>query len=177
MDKKYLPLKVLHLVVFVVAFILCTVSIMNRINDAAIVRDTVGMFFQYLFAVIALIAGLVYVLKGFSKDQAFYYKLFMILYLASSVFASSYSLSKGAAFVTCVITLAILVLKVVICTGKDLGKTRTWAFSIIILVLSIITCLTSSEDLMFDLTLVLLTISVLLMAIEKYIDKGSRNTK
>lgn len=89
-----------------------------------------------------LIAGILYLLKGYNKQAAKYYKAFMYLHIcvcAITIFVDLcfYTINIFMILITCLNACKIIVLAM-LAFGKDLGKQKTWTLFYILLALDIV---------------------------------------
>ena len=193
-NKNYLPIKILHLVLMFGALLGSCYVLYHNLSLAG--------FHTYMFAsgispIIAIVFGLYYFFKGYKKNAAVYYKLFMAFFLLEfvlSVLAGMTSSRVQYEYLPAIADLTTLVSISLLYFGRDLGKTRSSVLAIIIvicrIVMLVLTFTASAQD-MNDLfarsgviiyvirllTDVLLAGSAGLMVYGKYVDKESRGAK
>lgn len=142
-----------------------------------------------IMCVISLLFGIIYILNGHSKNVAKDYKMFMLFYAISTLFAvmvPSLDLVNGRSglplYAAIVIDLATSICAFVLAFGKDLGHKKSILFVLVALFVSVIKLFINTIDL--DLSHSIPTIAHLMQAIiaylfvsAKYEDKEARGTK
>ena len=198
-EKKLSSLMRCHLVVSAILGILSIVSVV--MIAIALIRGTVppemvtvhiATMAGYITIVIAICAGVAYLLKGAGKDVADLYKIFMLFVAASSIcsLVSCLIMMSGNAnaeagtgvngnAIGCVIMLVKVVLLLLLWSGKDIGRTRTWGVFILIVAMDIVFGVVgSTPDIAARIVLLaarLITDLTIAFAIrEKYMDKAMR---
>ena len=190
-NKKYLPIKTLHLVLMVGALLgSCYAAYYNFSVYGASV-----LMISDICPILAIIFGLYYFFKGYKKNTAIYYKLFMTFFLiefAITVLCGMVTIKYD--YIPAVIELITLVCISLLSYGIDLGKTKSSVLVITIIVcrvIMLISVFTTSAEMLSNLFAnaglfmcvisllsdVLLAGSAGLMVYGKYIDKESRGTK
>ena len=198
-EKKLSSLMRCHLVVSAILGILSIVSVV--MIAIALIRGTVppemltvhiATMAGYITIVIAICAGVAYLLKGAGKDVADLYKIFMLFVAASSIcsLVSCLIMMSGNAnaeagtgvngnAIGCVIMLVKVVLLLLLWSGKDIGRTRTWGVFVLIVAMDIVFGVVgSAPDIAARIVLLasrLITDLTIAFAIrEKYMDKAMR---
>ena len=187
-NKKYLPLKIFHLILIVAGIVLYAVTLIFFAKDASLLNKT-----SSVFNILTLAAGFVYLSLGYKKDANLSYKIFMWLFMVSeiiectSIFSMGIAMSAFKAFIP-VFTLAIVIL---LGGAKDYGKVKSNIVSIALVVVR--TCavismvfnmnsfgkeILSTEAMIFDqIGQLILASTAALMVCGKYLDKDARNAK
>lgn len=189
-NKKYLPLKIIHLIFLVVAAVLCCMSLTKIGTDTSVFPDTTLRTVTYVAEIVALFLGGLYLLFGYKKNAAVYYKAFMvILVIAQAIVCYRQTVSTISILPSAVILNIIsLIMLVVLATGKDLGKARSYLIVTILLVcrLTILTLdiiyfrgatNTGFSVFSYAVSNVLLAGTAAFMVTGKYLDKAARGTK
>lgn len=137
-NKKLKILTICHLVLMVIMALVSLVTVLLlafglsslSLSLAKIAAQKGPALTSYMIVLIlnflALVAGIIYIVKGYSKAAAKYYRIFIIFTVLSnlaSALASILYQGLDVAFVFKVIKILLLLLLVF---GKDLGKTNTW---------------------------------------------------
>ena len=179
--------KTLDLIVMIVTLLGIALGIAAGIF--AVLRKDGNSFLAVtaILTVLALIAALVYVLKGAKKNAAGYFKLFMAFYALaefSSIISSSGQAVDQPAAVA--VNAAIFALLILLTVGTDLGKTKSYLICGGILVLALVSLvgaiiLFGGTALGLVLTLraaanLVLAVLTCAMVIAKYVDKTRRGT-
>ena len=204
-EEKVRSLGKMHLVLMVILGILSIVSTVVLCYAAYAIPDTTSKSAIYtaatasIFNTLALCSGIVYLLKGHSKEAAGYYKAFIAFTafsFAGSIISNLFSLMSGAeitgadpvAAIRLVLLIVVFALLLVLAFKKDLGKNKTWTIFKVALALSIVMMLISFVGAQFDgfatvaVSIVLLFTRILMIgtigfAIRgKYEDKDARGT-
>ena len=132
---------------------------------------------------LALIYAFFYLINGYKKDFATYYKIAMLVNAVNALVVtalSSNEATKYISIISCAICFgAILTLAL----AKNLGKNTSITLCLIVIVLrtmGIVSCFMASATLDINLILMLsqlvLALVILLATIAKYVDKQERNT-
>ena len=150
--------------------------------------------FLNLVNVIALSAGITYILERYGKRAASVYKAFMLLAAVSCVFyavtatfrmnAAEQTIGTVSVFLRAILPMAIkLILLLVLAFGKDLGKRNTWIVFGVILVLDVlysVLWIIPGEQALIRITTVFARLAMtgtIGLAIKgKYDDKDARGT-
>lgn len=149
-NKKMKILTSCHLVLMVIMALISLVTMlllvfgMNSLPESlakiaaqkgpALTSYIVVLFLNFF----ALVAGIVYIKKGYSKAAAEYYRIFIILTVASnfiSALASVLYQGFDIAFIFKIVKIMLLLLLVF---GKDLGQTNTWIIFVATIVADLI---------------------------------------
>ncbi|WP_408071144.1 hypothetical protein [Butyrivibrio sp. JL13D10] len=107
--------------------------------------------FTYLLTVIAIFFGISYIIQGYSKQSSDCYKLFILMVsvancctlvafmIALKNLSAIPEIPDNKTFISLgtVMLIAKIVLLLLLWTGKDLGKIRTWCVWVIILVIDL----------------------------------------
>ena len=187
-NKKYLPIKIIHLILMVAAIVFCCLSL-TKINLSTVNFFNSAMIVAYITEIIALISGIVYLAYGYKKNAAIYYKAFMvILVIAQAVFCYWQLLGVIApepltAGIVAILNIVPLIMLTILATGKDLGKTKSYIIVAIILACRIgtiildLVALGFGPIIYFRISDVLLAGTAFFMVTGKYLDKAARGTK
>lgn len=163
----------------------------------AVVGNIYGYYltnsYQFLLNIGAIIFSLVYLLYGYKKNAADYFKFFMLFLALKELLAiESMLVEEGAPIYAVVIVATMMLGFVVLAFGKDLGKKKSTIACAIVVGLSVLTLIVgmmyTPKDLtknvlvgitlnIFNLTRVLMTSITAIMVYAKYEDKYARGTK
>ncbi|MDO4940166.1 MAG: hypothetical protein Q4E33_00565 [Erysipelotrichaceae bacterium] len=142
--------------------------------------------------ILTLLFGIFYSLSGYKKDAAKYFKIFTLLFLASSIVTVACGIDLIMANEGPIITnqgyslvassLAIVFCAAIIAFGKDLGKKKSSNLSYIIMVADVVKLLHSlfiknETFIATDFLNLVLAIILLVFISAKYADKASRGAK
>ena len=142
---------------------------------------------ESIICIVALIYGLIYSLNGYKKDASKYYKIFMYLYLLSTVitliltfFVAINELRKYGVLVI-IANVIILMSLAILAFAKDLGEKKSNGLALAVLAISIFKlCFVSTKtishiSIAFDNLMLACILCVFVSA--KYADKASRGAK
>lgn len=187
--RKFTPLMTFHLVLMAMALFISCISVSVFLSiialiDYSTIKGVYGFTAINLLQIAALGFGIAYLLKGYSKDGATYYKGFMVMTLcASVVMASMSALYSGKAVVVFLMIVKVLAL-LALAVWKDLGKRNSWMLFFIVLAVDIACTLLVNSSRNIALFRAVAVASRLLMdgtiglAIKgKYDDKDARETR
>lgn len=123
-EKKSGFLKVIHLILMVALAILNVIVLISYFTGTAAPKTLDVLL--HISNILALVSGMIYLWKGYSKSAAIYYKVFMLLTAVSSIllstaFITGLGFNVGSALLF--VEFAILLL---LTFAKDLGKRNTW---------------------------------------------------
>ena len=187
-NKKYLPVKIVHLILMLAAIVLCCVSLTKLSADTEFFSDTGLRMVSYIAEIIALISGIVYLAYGYKKKAAVYYKFFMVILVIGQAIicyrqtVGTFPIMPSAA----ILNIISLIVLVILATGKDLGKSKSYLIVAILLACRLIALIldiivfsgaTIFSVLSHAASNVLLAGAVAFMVTGKYLDKDSRGTK
>ena len=171
----------------VIAILLILAAIIVNVLTIVSGSSTVYLKISAIFAVLALGCSCFYFLKGFSKDVARYYKLFVFIYLLSQLVMV---ISNGVGFggvVQVLLSVVIILLLFLILMNKNLGKKASLLLCLLIIILSVADLVswivmmrgTPEGSVIFgrSATQLLLSCLMTLSTYAKYVDKGTRGTK
>ena len=191
-DKKYLPIKMLHLVLMFGALVGCCYELYYGYSIAGFRLLTTIVD---VLPIVAIIFGLYYFFNGYKKNAAVYYKLFMAFFILDFGFSMFYGMINSLYdMYSAILDLVCFTCIVLLYCGKDLGKTKSSALAIIIVatrIIKLVISLTVYSKATIDMfsimglftlmiksiTNVLLAGSAGLMVYGKYKDKEARGAK
>ncbi len=145
-------------------------------------------YFDNSFGVLAILVAFIYVLGGYKKNDAAYYKIFMILVCITNLFVLITDLitTQSVAYaspISGLLRTVVLVNLVILSFAKDLGKNTSiglasGVFGISLINLIRLAILYSQFNMIIvDVVGTSLAFLVLLLVIGKYMDKTERGTK
>ena len=192
-NKKYLPIKIVHLILMVIAIIFCCISLTKPSQHVGSSYYTALRSVSYITEIIALISGIVYLAHGYKKNAAAYYKAFMIILVVSQalfIYRQLIGIAPQDALTSnlvAIFNIIPLIMLTILATGKDLGKTKSYIVVAIIFACRLgIVILdfavkgvfnTPSTIFSFRVSDILLAATAFFMVTGKYIDKAERGTK
>ena len=140
--------------------------------------------FAHIFNAMALACGgIIYTLKGGSKQAAVYYKTFILLTAVSSALRLIGTIVYPGFGFSDVLLIGILLLLLILAFAKDLGEKITWILFCLTMILEVVLAIVTFDK---DMVLVSIVSSVsrlvLLVSIgfsirAKYLDKKERGSK
>ena len=72
--KKYLPVKIVHIALMTVALMISVISMIKLLQTG---KDSVYYFLVNITKILALLSGIYYIMDGYKKADASYYKTFI----------------------------------------------------------------------------------------------------
>ena len=192
MQKKFTPFILTHLVLMSVLAIMSIVGTVQYFGAAAAHTGSMRTFGIMIACVqivnaIALAFGLIYLLRGYEKRVALYYKLFLAsMVVACTLACAANALVSGFTISILFMTLKIIVLLVLIIV-KDIGERNTWILFMIMVAIDLVL----GSGFLFPANLPGMTLYKSISALSrllidgtiglairgKYADKASRGTK
>lgn len=189
-NKKYFPLKMVHLIIMVIGIALYIFSILQiRNNSFGDASTTVIVYIQSFAALCALISGFLYMLNGYKKNAAAYYKGYVWILLIAEGVAATHAISFAPSYFAKLAWILVIILFTILAVGKDLGKEKSFTISGILLAIEIGLFIYSIVSVISFLSVktiayiidpiehIILTITTMFMVCGKYVDKESRGTK
>ena len=183
-NKKYLPLRIVHYALMLVAFGFALFSFIKTSSTYPFLANL-----SVISLMAALIIGLIYAVLGYKKQDAKYYKTSMWAYLISAslhfvCIISSLTMLPGYAFLYVI----ALILITMLATCNDLGKQKSYIVAVGLVLCKIITFLVdlfagfNPETIELgvisnSLTYIMLAGNAMLMVAGKYVDKDARGAK
>lgn len=146
--RKNTALMFCHLAVMVLLMMVSIYLVFSIVSGIVapqfrVYYDTFGSYIG-IFAIwnfvnaLALICGIIYLRRGYTKAAANYYKAFiLLLMLASVVLAVLNYINQGLGSGTIMMLIKIIILAV-LTFGRDLGKTKTWLLFTVLVILDIL---------------------------------------
>ena len=188
-NKKYFPIKIIHLILMVAAIGLSIAALVQYGSDSSQFASPFAVVCTVL-GIITLIAGFIYLAMGYKKNAAVYYKAFMVLLLITSVIqiARMMNIMQYPIYYT-FLYLIPLVMLTILSVAKDFGKAKTLITVLIcilcraiVLIISICSFKNALGTAFIgvlgnDITNLLLAGTAAFMVTGKYLDKAERGTK
>ena len=186
-NKKYLPLKIVQLLLIVAGVVLYVITLIAFTQGASAIN-----IISTVLNILALAAGFVYLIMGYKKEAHLYYKIFMWLFMVAEIIECTAIFSIGSSLSTFSVFIKVFALAIVILLGgaKDYGKVKSNIVSIALVVINIYTVImviiampnltetiVPAEAMLFDaIGQLLLASTAALMVCFKYLDKDARGT-
>ena len=130
--------------------------------------------------VLALICGMIYVLKGSGKDVAGLYKTYLLLVALGLAARFAGKLINSGFGVPVCLMLGSIIMLLILTFAKDMGKTKTWTVFCILFVLDLIVSILAFESrealssIASGLTRLVLDLTIATAIYSKYKDKAAR---
>lgn len=188
-NRKFSPLKICHLVLLTLGLATLCYFTCIRLKTGINITDNTFEILLLLTRILAFVFGFIYLILGFKKNAATYYKLFMWCLVISTVFSVCMitRVTEHNNFVLLLLCVR-LVLFTVLAVGKDLGKNTTYILIYVLLAISIYAGFDSLQlaktgstfgigASLDNIVQALLVGTAGIMVAEKYIDKASRGAK
>lgn len=177
MKKQNFPLIMVHIALMLGSLVFYLVCNSNATGGVA-------NFIDIMLTVIAYISGVLYLIFGFKKEYAVFYKLFMIALLAETAFSIVRNFIAGGqpSIFMLVIDIITLAMIVILAFVKDIGRTKAILFAIILIICKLvpmIIAIVQSHDLAEisrSIAGFLLAGTTAILVTEKYLDKADRGT-
>ena len=180
MKQKLNSIMIIHMIMMVSIIVVNVVVLMMYASQLKtwFGSFSIGVYLISLINILSLVCGIVYLLKGYSKDAAIFYKAFIVLaalYTTSTVLTSliSNAYYKAILHVIKVIIMLILVF------GKNLGKRNTWILFCAMVIADVIVLLLSLRvpaGIISQASQLLMDGTIGLAIRGKYADKDARGT-
>ena len=183
-SRKQSPLVVAACILAVAAVLLNVFTAFDAVMDTLTQEQAVLSKVACALMVLSLVFGLVYFLRGFTKQAATFYKLFMILSLAETIVFIGFRMTFVTPFFTAIFLVLPFGLLSVLAAGPNLGKTMTLTLALIYIAVQIVNLITSVEfnnqfvspvaGLVQSCSHILMAGIAALMVLGKYSDKKER---
>lgn len=132
---------------------------------------------------LALIYAFFYLINGYKKDYATYYKVAMLVNAANALVVTALSSNENTKYISIISCAICFGAILTLALAKNLGKNTSLALCLIVVVLrtmGLISCFMANATVDIVLILLLsqlvLALVILLATIAKYVDKQERNT-
>ena len=188
-NKKLLPLKIVHFILMVAAFVLCVVALLNGgTGNAGSGAGPIIAMCCFINALI-LITVFLYMFMGYGKKVAPFYRAFMIMLIVENIISLAYVMSSVQPPIYYSFSYIIaLVMTDILAFSKDLGKKKTYVTAAILLICRAALLVFDSckvvtygewqfSFISTDISFLLLAGTAILMVAGKYLDKDARGTK
>ena len=185
-QKKNLPIRIVNIALIAVAIILY-IYLFIDIRYAPV--TTFLSLLANILNIMALASGLIYIAKGYKKNAAADYKIFMWLLVAAEVVDNTYIITLGGySVINTVLALLTVVLFTLLAGANDYGKKNTSFIIVALLAVRVInfillfTLETNLGNLQTPVVIdnigqIILADTAGFMVLGKYADKEERGTK
>ena len=184
-NKKYLPFKIVHLILMSMTTVITLVGMVHMVKRFGTGMD--GLLILRLLSsavrIMAMAVGILYLVSGYKKSSAKYYKLFFCLMIIALVLRLLVFITNKESAVMLLGGILTIVLACILMAGKDLGRNKSIAFLVSLLIIEILLMLPidisniSFGQLGGELSMFMLYGTAAFMVAAKYIDKSLRGTK
>lgn len=172
-------LNVFAIIISVIS-IFCALSVMyvaiNSELDILYIVETVSCLFSLLYA-------FVYLINGYKKDFAKYYKVAMIVNAINALVVTALSSNEATKYISIISCAICFGAITTLALAKNLGKNTSLLLCGIVIVLrtmgiisAFIAHVSMNIDLIIMLSQLVLSLVILLATIAKYVDKDERHT-
>ena len=189
MEKKHLPLRIVHSVLLIAALVFCIVALIKNPTDTTVYGGNPIVIVCDLLNIVTLAFGAVYIAMGYEKRAAIFYKMFMAALTVAAVFQVALLMTNVILpFSLALLYLVALVMTTILAVSQDLGKTDTYIVVTVLVLCRCVLLISMLSSLSFFGTSVIgvlsASIASLLTAITaglavcgKYLDKAERGAK
>lgn len=184
-DKKYLPFKIVHLVLMCLTIVITFVGIIQMTKRLGTGTDGVVMIrlLSSAVRVSAMVVGILYMASGYKKSAAGYYKLFFCLMVISLIFRLMVFITNKVNTLMIIGAVVTIILAIILMAGKDLGRNVSFAILAALIIIEVLLKFPISlSDISIgqlggELSMFMLYGTVGFMITAKYIDKTLRGSK
>ena len=188
-NKKYLPLKIVHLIFIVLGLGFYVYTLFGLKDAFPDTKDAVFVGVFTVATVCALVSGFLYLIHGYKKNAAAYFKGYVWILLIAEGIGACVAIKNGNSYIIKFAKMACVILFTMLATGKDMGKKRSFSIAGTLLVIEVALLIHYLIKYLpgIDATLlpyifdpiehVVLTITTIFMVCGKYIDKETRGAK
>lgn len=179
-NKKLLAVRIVNIVLIIGVLVLGIMRISNPIFSSTF--DKVNIVVDF----VALAFGFAYLITGYKKDSAIFYKGFMILFVLSSLFSCITDIIaqtiKGSSYITSIFLTFVFFGVIVLAFIQDLGSNVSFVIVGIIIAIDLfllIYTLIAMGDInyiAFSASNFVTACTAATMIFAKYIDKAKRGT-
>ena len=183
-DKKYIPFKIAHLSLMTLTIVITLVGMIQMAKKFGTGID--GLLVIRLLSsavrILAMVVGILYLVSGYKKSSAKYYKLFFCLMVVALVFRLAVFITNKLSTLMIVGAVATIILAIVLMAGKDLGKNVSYSLLAALVIIEILLKLplglsgVSIGQLGGELSMFMLYGTAGFMITAKYIDKALRGS-
>ena len=189
MKKSNTLLKIVNLFFLVLGCFLFVHSLFPKESRPSVFASDFVSIFDLVVGVFAYIAALFYLISGYKKDAARYYKIFMTMVLITTVITAINVMGNNKAnLLTSTLIILLVVLTTIMATGKDIGKIKSYYIAIgvvfiqILLIVEMIVEFDTSfilfrDALLYSFCKLVLFVTAGLLVAGKYSDKDSRGAR
>ncbi len=184
-DKKYLPFKIIHLVLMVATLLITVVGLFQMFRKLGSGQDWALLvrMISSIVRIMAMVVGIIYLVSGYKKSSAGYYKLFFCLMVVVLILRTMVFLANGMNAIMVAGSILTIIIAFVLLVGKDLGRDVSLILLTAMIVIEILLKLPFSFEGMSigqlggELSMFMMFGTAGFMMTAKYIDKELRGTK
>ena len=183
-DKEYLMFKIIHLMLMCATIVLTVIGLIQLMNGPDENLDG-AMLIRIISGVVRILAmdvDVLYLVSGYKKRSAIYYKLFFALTMVALILRILIFLTNGASIIMIIGSIVTTILTAVLLFGKDLGRDRSLILLTVTIIIEVIMKLPigfsdiSIAQLGGEFSMFMLLGTAGFMLTAKYIDKSLRGT-
>ncbi|MBQ0083395.1 MAG: hypothetical protein KBS52_01330 [Clostridiales bacterium] len=184
-NKKYLPIKIVNMLFIIAALVMSAMAFVKADANYSAIAEI-----AHSLNIFTLVAGLIYLVYGYKKNAAIYYKIFMGFLMISQgvLIVELINGNTEPPIYTSIIYAIAFIATVILTTAKDFGKAMTASIitvlalcRIAILIINLFSTETFDNtafcQLSLDIANLLLVGTAAIMIAGKYIDKAQRGSK
>ena len=187
-NKKYLPLKIIHLIFIVLGLGFYAYTLFGLKNAFPDTKDAVFVGIFTVATICALISGFLYLVHGYKKNAAAYFKGYVWILLINEIFTIIWNNEITGSYYLKFIWTICLVLLTILTVGKDLDKAKSFTVAglffagKLILLIYFLSKMQALGSAGINVVLgaagqIVLAITTGLIVCGKYLDKAERGTK
>ena len=125
-NKEYLPIKIVHLIFIVLGMGFYVYTLFGLQNDFSNTKDAVFVGIFTVATICALISGFLYLIHGYKKNAAAYFKGYVWILLINEIFTIIWNNEITGSYYLKFIWTIGLILLTILTVGKDLGKAKSF---------------------------------------------------
>ena len=183
-DKRYLPFKIAHLVLMSLTIIVTLVGMiqMARKFGTGIDGVLVIRLISSVVRIAGMVIGIIYLVSGYKKSSAKYYKLFFCLMTIALFFRQMVFVTNKVNTAMMIGGAVTIILSIVLTLGKDLGRNVSFAILALMIIIEVLLKFPISiSDISIgqlggELSMFMLFGTAGFMIAAKYIDKSLRGS-
>lgn len=187
-NKKYLPIKIVHLILLIASLVMSIIALIKYSADDSVYATSIFPVVCTVINIAALVVGFIYLIKGYKKNANWYYKAFMRLCVLFDILLMTYFSQIIIPYYETFVYMVSTIMLVVLAVGKDLGKRETYIFFVVMLICQAVPFVTSLRVLSSfgssafgilsqQIANILNVGTIGFMIAGKYIDKSERGTE
>ena len=184
-DKEYLPFKVAHLILMGITIVITCIDLFQMISGLRDGKDLLVMLrlFSDVVRIVAMMIGLIYLVTGYKKSSANYYKYFFVMLILAEISRLLVLFVRDSNILLLISGSVSVMLSIVLLAKKDLGRNRSLIVLFVLIVIELVIGIfmalqnVTLGQLGSDFSMLMLLGTAGFMISAKYIDKELRGTK